>query len=771
MVSGSTLEYNITADNSEFKKALDEARQKSEKTFKASEKSAKQFAKTVKGEMLGVAGVIGTALSLNELKKYSDSWISVENRIKSTGIALEKVKSTQIDLLNLANRSRAGLSETAELYQKIGMNAEKLNISEEKRLRLTETINKGFAVSGATGASKAGAIMQIGQGLGDSFSSEELNSVFDSSLTLTKALFEEFSVDSTKALKKLAAEGEVTAERVANAWLNASTQIDEEFARSRGTISDSLTVLDNNFTAFIGNLDGASGASKVLSGLILTLADNLDEIASVLLITTGAVAGFYAPAVLAGITQTIALIRGIGTAGLFARAGLGPLVAIIGAAATAILIYKDDIAGLIDTTRDLTDETKNVQTANDNFGDTLSKVDDLNNKAAQSSGEVAKKYREQAQAALQAAKAEATKNAEMAKTAVTKAQQLKQEAELNLQKKQQEFDDLGIAKYSNSNSGSLTGIQGASDRIDASNNNINAAEKALNDAENNLKAVEGRIAKAGQLPNVVSGSSSGSRTYNRSGRSGNSPIKSKASSITIPKTEKIDNVDTIDLASEKEIQDFTETLERQQSEFKKMRETQKQWGEEVGNSFANAVLNAESFEDALQNIVMTIAKDLAPEIGKLAFGKGGVFAGETGGGLGGAIAAGIGSLFGGFGGGDISASSAASSMSGMGLGDMSGFGYGGAMASGGNVNPNTIYSVGESGPELFMPSTNGYILPNHIIKSIDNMKHQSNNSGNSNHFSVQMTVNTSDATSFKKSHPQIVGELNRSMQRMSGRVT
>lgn len=178
MVSGSTLEYNITADNSEFKKALDEARQKSEKTFKASEKSAKQFSRAVKNEMLGMAGYIGTALSAVEIAKYADSWISVENRIKSTGIALGKVKSTQMDLLNVANRSRSELSSTAELYQKIGMNAEKLNLSEEKRLRLTETINKGFAVSGATGASKTGAITQIGQGLGDSFSSEELNSVY-----------------------------------------------------------------------------------------------------------------------------------------------------------------------------------------------------------------------------------------------------------------------------------------------------------------------------------------------------------------------------------------------------------------------------------------------------------------------------------------------------------------------------------------------------------------------------------------------------------------
>jgi tape measure domain-containing protein len=771
MVSGSTLEYNITADNSEFKKALDEARQKSEKTFKESEKSAKSYAKTVRNEMLSVAGSIATVMSIQKVKEYADSWISVENRIKSTGMAFEKVKSTQIDLLNLANRTRSGLSDTAELYQKIGMNAEKLKLSEEKRLRLTETINKGFAISGATGASKAGAITQIGQGLGDTFASEELNSVFDSSITLTKALLKEFAVDSTKELKKLAAAGEVTGERVANAWINASKQIDEEFARSRGTISDSLTVLDNNFTAFIGNLDGASGASEVLSGLILTLADNLDEVASILLITTGAVAGFYAPAVIAGIGQTITLIRGIGTAGLFARAGLGPLAAIIGAAATAILIYKDDIAGLIDTTRDLTDETKNVQNANENFSEALSKVDDLNSKAAQSSGEVAQKYREQAQAALQVAKAEATKNAEMAKAAVTKAQQLKADAELNLQKKQQEFDDLGIAKYANSNSGSLSQVQTALDRKDGTENNIKSAEKALSDAENNLKTVEGRIAKAGKLPKVTSGSS---RVYNHSGASSGSRGK-PSQSVSKTKQSKVKTKYDDGSDSEQNIQDITSDdmmgqIEKQQLTFEKLKETQKQWGEEVGTSFANAVLNAEDFEGALKNIASTMVKDLLPELGKLVLGKGGVFGGEAGGGLGGAIASGIGSLFGGFGGGDVMATSTGST-GGIGLGDMSGFGFGGGKASGGNARANKVYSVGESGRELFMPSTNGYILPNHITKSIDNINRQSINSSNSNHFAVNMTVNASDANSFKKSQSQIIGDFSRSIQRVSGRVT
>lgn len=214
-----------------------------------------------------------------------------------------------------------------------------------------------------------------------------------------------------------------------------------------------------------------------------------------------------------------------------------------------------------------------------------------------------------------------------------------------------------------------------------------------------------------------------------------------------------------------------EQYKKETNALEEMREMQKQWGEEVGNSFANAVLQAEDFEGALKNIVTTMIKDLIPELGKLAFGKAGVFSGESGGGLGGAIASGIGSLFGGFGGGgDITASSTGSAGD-IGLGDMSGFGFGGAKASGGAVNANNVYSVGESGRELFMPTINGYILPNHVTKSIDNIGKKSNSNTTSNSFSVQMNINTTDANSFKKSQSQIIGDLSRSMQRVAGRVT
>src|SRR5439155_9941621 len=41
--------------------------------------------------------------------------------------------------------------------------------------------------------------------------------------------------------------------------------------------------------------------------------------------------------------------------------------------------------------------------------------------------------------------------------------------------------------------------------------------------------------------------------------------------------------------------------------------------------------------------------------------------------------------------------------------------FGGGMAEGGPVDPGSAYMVGEAGPEIFVPSTQGRILPNYAL--------------------------------------------------------
>lgn len=76
---------------------------------------------------------------------------------------------------------------------------------------------------------------------------------------------------------------------------------------------------------------------------------------------------------------------------------------------------------------------------------------------------------------------------------------------------------------------------------------------------------------------------------------------------------------------------------------------------------------------------------------------------------------------------------------------------GGARAAGGPVDGGVPYLVGEKGPELFVPSSNGAITPNAALGAARPQ--------------ITLNVQARDAQSFLKSEPQIAAMLSRALAR------
>lgn len=76
---------------------------------------------------------------------------------------------------------------------------------------------------------------------------------------------------------------------------------------------------------------------------------------------------------------------------------------------------------------------------------------------------------------------------------------------------------------------------------------------------------------------------------------------------------------------------------------------------------------------------------------------------------------------------------------------------GGARASGGPVAADVPYLVGEQGPELFVPSSNGAIAPNSALQS--------------GRPQIVLNVQAKDAPSFLKSEPQLAAMMTRALAR------
>ncbi|MFX9521755.1 tape measure protein, partial [Acinetobacter baumannii] len=85
-------------------------------------------------------------------------------------------------------------------------------------------------------------------------------------------------------LRSVAAEGKITSQEIVKALRNVEKDVDALFAKTDITIGQSLTLLNNEITKFVGESGKGSGAAQVLADNIQTLAGNLDVLTSAMMV-------------------------------------------------------------------------------------------------------------------------------------------------------------------------------------------------------------------------------------------------------------------------------------------------------------------------------------------------------------------------------------------------------------------------------------------------------------------------------------------------------
>jgi len=232
-----------------------------------------------------VAGKVGAsivaALSVREVYQATEAYTSISNRLRLVTDSAGAFAAAQAAVFRVAQEGRQPLTETAELYQRIATNQKQLGLTGEGVARVTETISKSLAVSGASAATAAGALTQLGQAFASgTLRGEELNSVLEGAPALAQTLARGLNV-TVGELRNLGAEGKLTAEQVVGALLSQSEAMDNAFAKLAPNISGALTTVGNSFTQLIGKMDETSGASSDTARAIMDVAEILSDPATV----------------------------------------------------------------------------------------------------------------------------------------------------------------------------------------------------------------------------------------------------------------------------------------------------------------------------------------------------------------------------------------------------------------------------------------------------------------------------------------------------------
>ncbi|MBR7713714.1 tape measure protein [Acinetobacter nosocomialis] len=244
------------------------------------------------GQMAGLI-TISTAIS------KMDTYTGLQNRLKLvTNNQAELNKATE-DTFRIAQKTYSAWDSVLQVYQRFSDNAKTLNLTMDDTARLTETVSKAVAISGASAQAADAALVQFGQALASgTLRGEELNSVMEQTPALAKAIAQGMGI-TVGELRSVAAQGKITSQEIVKALKNVQNDVDALFAKTDITIGQSLTLLNNEITKFVGESGKGSGAAQVLAGSVQTLAGNLNTLTSALMLGGAYWAGTYIPAIYA----------------------------------------------------------------------------------------------------------------------------------------------------------------------------------------------------------------------------------------------------------------------------------------------------------------------------------------------------------------------------------------------------------------------------------------------------------------------------------------
>ncbi|MDI9659968.1 tape measure protein [Acinetobacter nosocomialis] len=246
-----------------------------------------------------LAGYMAGLVTVSSAISKMDTYTGLQNRLKLvTNNQVELNKATE-DTFRIAQKTYSTWNSVLQVYQRFSDNAKTLNLTMDDTARLTETVSKAVAISGASAEAADAALVQFGQALASgTLRGEELNSVMEQTPALAKAIAQGMGI-TVGELRSVAAEGKITSQEIVKALRNVEKDVDALFAKTDITIGQSLTLLNNEITKFVGESGKGSGAAQALSGSIQTLAGNLDTLTTAMMLGGAYWLGTYIPAIYA----------------------------------------------------------------------------------------------------------------------------------------------------------------------------------------------------------------------------------------------------------------------------------------------------------------------------------------------------------------------------------------------------------------------------------------------------------------------------------------
>lgn len=198
----------VRANESAFIKA----QQNTARAAEDAERRIRASSQGISNALKASAASIAAGMSASAITKMADSYTSMQNRLRVTGLEARGVAEQFDELNRVADDSRSGIEGIVQTYSRLRLATEGMGFTNEQVTRTTEILAKALKASGASAQETSAALLQFGQGVGSgALQGDELRSIRENAPLVAKAIADEFNV-TIGGLKKLGEEGKLTSD-------------------------------------------------------------------------------------------------------------------------------------------------------------------------------------------------------------------------------------------------------------------------------------------------------------------------------------------------------------------------------------------------------------------------------------------------------------------------------------------------------------------------------------------------------------------------------
>jgi tape measure domain-containing protein len=236
--------------------------------------------------LLGMgAGALVAAGYAGSVIKTADAYTSLRGKIAVYATDAANAAEVEERLYRVAEQARTSIDGVIALYSRLAPAFTDLGRTQEEAARFTELVSKALTAQGATTRETEAATLQLAQALASGvLRGDEFKSMMEASPGLMRQMAAGFETVGGKigvptgALRAMAEEGELTADRVIAAIMRQSDVIETQFSKAPKTVAQAMTVVGDQFGRAIGKIMMDSGTQAGLADLLMKIAANADEV-------------------------------------------------------------------------------------------------------------------------------------------------------------------------------------------------------------------------------------------------------------------------------------------------------------------------------------------------------------------------------------------------------------------------------------------------------------------------------------------------------------